>query len=195
MGELRRLKLGDIAEISTGYPFDGNKYGKTGIRVLRGENIGHGFLHWEERVDKRWNDSENDLEKYFLKDGDIVMQMDGNIGRNIAILSTEEPVLIAQRVACIRAKSGFSQAYIYGLLRTKVFFDYITRCTTGTSIQHISLKQISDFTFNVPSAEEQTRIGNLLSTLDRKIELNKRINDNLYSPVRSSVMVEARRAA
>ncbi len=176
---MAKCYLGDLAEIMTGFPFDGNKYGKNGIRVLRGENIGHGTLHWEERVDKRWNDSVDGLEKYFLKDGDIVMQMDGNIGRNIAALSTDEPIVIVQRVACIRAKKGFSQAYIYGLLRTKVFYNYITRCTTGTSIQHISLKQISDFTFNVPSFDEQTRIGNLLSTLDRKIELNKRINDNL----------------
>lgn len=50
-------KLGDIATISTGFPFDGNKYTTDGIRVVRGENIGQGVLHWEQRVDKRWNDT------------------------------------------------------------------------------------------------------------------------------------------
>ena len=29
--ELKEYKLGDIAEISTGYPFDGNLYAKEGI--------------------------------------------------------------------------------------------------------------------------------------------------------------------
>lgn len=74
-------KLGDIATISTGFPFDGNKYTTDGIRVVRGENIGQGVLHWEQRVDKRWNDTTEKLTPYWLLFGDIIMQMDGNIGK------------------------------------------------------------------------------------------------------------------
>ena len=155
--ELTKYKLGDIAEVKTGYPFDGHKYTKQGVCVVRGENIGAGILHWEEKVDKRWSDSVEGLDNYYLSKGDIVMQMDGNIGKNIAVVDTTEPMLIAQRVACVRAKQGYSQAYIYGILRSKAFYGYITRCSTGTSIQHVSLKQISEFSFPFHSQTEPAR--------------------------------------
>lgn len=176
---IKKYKLGEIADITTGYPFDGHKYTKQGTRVVRGENIGAGFLHWEDRVDKRWNDSLSGLDRYWLYTGDIVMQMDGNIGKNIATIETSMPMLIAQRVACIRAKRGYSQTYIYGILRSKAFYDYITQCTTGTSIQHVSLRQIADFSFPFHNQIEQHHIGALLATFDRKILLNRAINQNL----------------
>ena len=172
-------KLGEIAEISTGFPFDGHKYTSIGIRVVRGENIGQGELHWEEKVDKRWNESTSALDNYWLYEGDIVMQMDGNVGKNIARIYTADPMLIAQRVACIRAKEKCSQDYIYGILRTKLFKNYIERCATGTSIKHISLQQISDFEFDFHLPEIQAKLGRIIADIDDKIRVNRQINDNL----------------
>ena len=176
---LHMQKLGEIAEISTGFPFDGHKYTSIGIRVVRGENIGQGELHWEEKVDKRWNGSTSALDNYWLYEGDIVMQMDGNVGKNIARIYTADPMLIAQRVACIRAKEKCSQDYIYGILRTKLFKNYIERCATGTSIKHISLQQISDFEFDFHLPEIQAKLGRIIADIDDKIRVNRQINDNL----------------
>ena len=47
----------------------------------------------------------------------------------------------------------------------------------------------------IPKLTEQKRIGKLLRSLDRKIELNRAINQNLPTPDRSSEAVEVRRAA
>ena len=176
---LHMQKLGEIAEISTGFPFDGHKYTSIGIRVVRGENIGQGELHWEEKVDKRWNESTSALDNYWLYEGDIVMQMDGNVGKNIARIYTADPMLIAQRVACIRAKEKCSQDYIYGILRTKLFKNYIERCATGTSIKHISLRQITDFEFDFHLPEIQAKLGKIIADVDDKIRVNRQINDNL----------------
>ena len=176
---MSKRKLSDIAEISTGFPFDGHKYAKNGVRVVRGENIGQGDLHWEERVDKRWNESTTALDDYWLYHGDIVMQMDGNVGKNIARINSSEPMLIAQRVACIRAKENCSQDYIYSILRTKAFSEYIKRCATGTSIKHISLQQINNFEFEFHDKYTQTAIGGFITNLDNKLRLNRQINDNL----------------
>lgn len=188
-------KLSDIAYIKTGYPFDGHKYSKKGYRVIRGENIGAGFLHWEERIDKRWDLGVDGLKGYWVNYGDIVLQMDGNIGKNIARIQTKEPMLLAQRVGRIVAKEGYSQDYIYGILRSKTFYTYIRQCTTGTSIQHVSLKQIGDFIFPFHEKEKQEGIGKMISCYDQKIALNRQINDNLPTLDRSSEAVEARRAA
>jgi type I restriction enzyme S subunit len=48
-----------------------------------------------------------------------------------------------------------------------------------TKIRHTSPSKIKDCIVWVPTLEEQKRIGNLLSSLDQKIALNRKINDNL----------------
>ncbi len=179
--EWKTVKLGEVCNLLTGFPFKGNLYAKDGIRVLRGENIGDKELHFDGRNDKRWNLPFDKIEQYSLREGDIVMQMDGNVGKNKArLLHDDIPMLIAQRVACLREKEGVSdQRYLYFVITGTPFHQYLDSVKTGTSIQHISLKQIGDFELPLPPLETQRRIAAILSSLDDKIENNNRINRNL----------------
>lgn len=95
-------KLGEIAEISTSFPFDGHKYTSIGIRVVREENIGQGELHWEEKVDKRWNERTSALDNYWLYEGDIAMQMDGNVGKNIARIYTADSIVVVRGIPILQ---------------------------------------------------------------------------------------------
>lgn len=179
--EWKTVKLEEVCYLLTGFPFKGDLYAKDGIRVLRGENIGDKELHFDGRNDKRWNLPFDKIEQYSLREGDIVMQMDGNVGKNKArLLHDDIPMLIAQRVACLREKEGISdQRYLYFVITGTPFHQYLDSVKTGTSIQHISLKQIGDFEFPLPPIETQRRIAAILSSLDDKIENNNRINRNL----------------
>ncbi len=179
--EWKTVKLGEVCNLLTGFPFKGNLYAKDGIRVLRGENIGDKELHFDGRNDKRWNLPFDKIEQYSLREGDIVMQMDGNVGKNKArLLHDDIPMLIAQRVACLREKEGISnQRYLYFVITGTPFHQYLDSVKTGTSIQHISLKQIGDFELPLPPLDTQRRIAAILSSLDDKIENNNRINRNL----------------
>jgi type I restriction enzyme S subunit len=109
--------------------------------------------------------------------------MDGSrVGQNRAQVKNEDlPLLLAQRVACIRNNEKSIQDFLYYLIFNNRFVDYVKQVQTGTSIPHISLKQIGNYEVNLPSIETQTKISQILRTLDNKIEINKRINDNLTS--------------
>jgi type I restriction enzyme S subunit len=193
--EMKKYKLGDIAVITTGFPFDGNLYAKEGVRVVRGENIGDGILKWDERIDKRWNEPFSKEELYSLQSGDIVLQMDGNVGKNKSRVSVNDlPLLIAQRVGCIRAKENIAdQDFLYYIICSDQYMRYINKVKTGTSIHHISLSQIGGYSINLPSLPEQKRIASVLSALDKKIALNRQINQNL--PAHSSAMATIHHAA
>ncbi len=180
MSEWKTYKLGEIANITTGFPFKGNLYSSFGTRVLRGENIGDKVLRWDARKDKRWNEPFEKTINYMLHAGDIVLAMDGNVGKNKAQIKLSDlPMLLAQRVACIRNNKYSDQKFLYYILISKKFTDYLNSVKTGTTIQHISMQQIADFIVSVPSLEEQRRIAAILGALDDKIELNRRINANL----------------
>lgn len=181
MSEWKEGKISDIAEIITGFPFKGDKYEFTGeLKVVRGENVTIGNLRWDSK--KYWNHSVDGLDKYFLQENDVVIGMDGSrVGKNRSVIRREElPLILAQRVACLRAKKGFSQGYLNYLILSSYFPDYVDAIHTGTSIPHISQQQIADFEISYPvSYNKQQSIAEVLSSLDDKIDLLHQQNKTL----------------
>ena len=57
--------------------------------------------------------------------------------------------------------------------------EYISSHIKGSTQQYISLNDLREFPISLPPMEEQKRIAGILSALDDKIELNRRINANL----------------
>ena len=172
-------KLKDVSTLFSGFPFDGHLYSDEGIRVVRGDNVTIGALRWD--IDKRWNYTFADAETYELKEGDIVIGMDGSrVGRNRAMVENRDlPLYLAQRVACIRNNDKSYQKYLYYSIFNSRFELYINTIHTGTSIPHISLEQLGDYSFPLPELSVQKKIGDLLYILDKKKNLNIRMMDEL----------------
>lgn len=181
MSEWKELKIDEVANISTGFAFSGDEYEFKGtLRVVRGENVTIGNLRWDS--EKYWNKDTNGLDQYYLQENDIVIGMDGSrVGHNRAKIKSQElPLILAQRVARLRAKEGFDQGFLWYHIFSNNFKDYVEAIHTGTSIPHISQMQIADFEISVPTLEsEQTAIASILSSLDDKIDLLHRQNATL----------------
>ena len=187
MEEWKEYKLGEIASLSTGFPFKGEKYSKEGVRVVRGDNVTIGELRWPAEKDKRWNEPFDRSEEFSLRENDIVIGMDGSrVGYNRAQIKREDlPLLIAQRVACIRNNEESLQSFLYYQIFSNRFLSYIRNIQTGSAIPHVSLKQIGDFTISLPPLNTQQRIASILSSLDDKIAVNKKICENLEAQVQA----------
>lgn len=174
-------KISDIADIITGFSFKGEDYSQIGsLKVVRGENVTIGNLRWD--TTKYWDHSTEELKKYFLSEDDLVIGMDGSrVGYNrAAIRKTELPLILAQRVARLRAKKGNSQKFLNYLILSDKFPEYVEAIHTGTSIPHISQSQIADFEVQYPlSFDEQESIAEVLCCLDDKIDLLHRNNKTL----------------
>ena len=67
--------------------------------------------------------------------------------------------------------------FVYYFLYYK--FIELASLANGGAQQNLNAQIIKDFDIVLPSLKEQTHIANLLSSLDDKIEVNRRINDNL----------------
>ena len=180
-GNRKQYKLEEVAEVFTGFPFKGDKYHDSeGTKVVRGENVTIGNLRWD--TVKYWNEEFDEFEKYALDEGDIVIGMDGSrVGKNRAqIKANDLPLLLAQRVARIRAKKNFDQDFLAHIIKSDVFESYVKAVHTGTSIPHISGTQLKEFKFQSTSdSKEQKQIATILSSLDNKIELNLQMNQTL----------------
>ena len=82
-------------------------------------------------------------------------------------------------VLCIRANEDIDDKYLYYLLSQQIFFDYIMSGAKGCKMPRGDKSQIMQWQISLPPLTEQKRIADILSAIDDKIELNRRINANL----------------
>ncbi len=180
--EYNRVQLSDVAEILVGFAFKSDAFNTDGIgiRLVRGKNITSRALRWGDDT-RWWNDFTLKLDRYYLQENDIVIGMDGSlVGKNYARIYAEDlPLLLVQRVACIRAKEGADQDYLWSCIASSRFEQYIDAVKTGTSIPHISGKQIGEYEIPLLTLDDQKKIGTIATLLEEKIRCNNKINDNL----------------
>ena len=72
-----------------------------------------------------------------------------------------------------------NKEYIGYLLKNRHFQKYIDSNATGTTIKNVSLQTIRSYEFELPSKKNQQDVSNFLSSFDRKIELNQKLNETL----------------
>ena len=81
-------------------------------------------------------------------------------------------------VICLRATDEVESLFLYYLLSQNAFFDYVMLGAKGTKMPRGDRKQILQWPLSLPSMKEQRVISSFLKSLDDKIEVNRRINDN-----------------
>ena len=174
-------KFGDYNDLMTGYPFESDKFSEDGIKLVRGMNVKRGYLDFSEDICVKWNSCVG-LENFLLKDGDILIQMDGAlIGKSYAkIKENQLPALLVQRVTRARTNNKFaSQDFMYQTIQ-RDFLRYIEMNKTETAVPHLSLNDIRNFEIMVPCLAEQKKIGDYFESLDHLITLHHRKYENSH---------------
>jgi type I restriction enzyme S subunit len=190
MREMNRVRLGDVADFLTGFPFKSAEYieDDSGVRLIRGDNIVQGRLRWDGV--KRWpRENLVPYRDYLLQPGDVVLAMDRpwiDAGLKYSSVGEEDcPSLLVQRVTRLRGTESLDSGYLRYLIGSRAFTDYVLAVQTGTAVPHISGGQIKAFDFDLPRIQTQKAIAQTLSALDDKIELNRRMNETLEAMARA----------
>ncbi len=175
-------KIADYVDLLMGFPFKSDQFAQSpGVKLARGMNVKRGEFEWTEDETKYWSTITPDLKPYELRPGDILIGMDGSrVGENWVCVSEHDlPCLLVQRVARLRTKNGLRQGYLKYLIGNPAFTAYVKAIHTGTSIPHISGKQIGDYPIAIPPLPAQERIAEVLGKPDDKIDHNRRMSRTL----------------
>lgn len=82
-------------------------------------------------------------------------------------------------VLVFKAKENVSKEYLYYVLADDEFFKYSMTTSKGTKMPRGDKTSIMNYPVKLPPLSTQQKIAAILSSLDDKIELNNKINDNL----------------
>ena len=177
MGEWKKYKLKDVCTI-LGDGLHGTPiYDDKGeFFFINGNNLKDGRISIKNDT-KRVPYSEANKYKKPLNNRTILVSINGTIG-NVAKYRDEKCIL--GKSACFfNVKENVDLNFIYYVVANQQFKNTITQLATGTTIKNVSLETMRNYTFRIPPLSIQKQIGKILSSLDDKIELNRRINDNL----------------
>jgi type I restriction enzyme S subunit len=186
MSEWKEYNLGEIINIKHGYAFRGEYFSETptlDILLTPGNfNIGGGFKQGK----LKYYSGDYPI-SYILNEGDIIVTMtdlskEGDtLGYSAKIPKHNEiRYLHNQRIGRLQfINNEFSKDYIYWILRSRDYQKFIINSATGSTVKHTSPSRISEYRFTAPDLPTQIIISEILSSLDDKIELNNKINQEL----------------
>ena len=181
MSKYSSEKLGVAAEIVPGFAFKSEEFGDKGTIAVKIKDINPPIINiaGADNVDIS-NYSPERLRKYEIHKGDFVVAMTGATIGKIGKHVSEELLYINQRVAKIAPRAGFCKEFVYYAIQGGDFFKFILHRLDSSSAQgNISGGSIGEYAIPCPDINTQRRVAAVLSTLDAKIELNNRINEEL----------------
>lgn len=122
-----------------------------------------------------------DAEKYILKENDIVFARTGNsTGRSYFYEKQHGPFVYAGFLIKFSLDPNKVNPRIMKYYtHSKPYFDWVNSFDTGATRGNINAKTYGDMEIELPSRKVQDKIVSILSSLDRKIELNNKINADL----------------
>lgn len=180
--EWKEVRLGDVCNLIAGFAFKAKDFGEFPTKVIKIGDIKPPFVDYvgQVGVDISCYDI-NKLSKYTVRYGDYVLAMTGATIGKVGKYISEHPSYINQRVLKFAPKLDVDADYINYTICSNIFAKYVVNYIDSESAQpNISAPTISKFVFRIPKEkDDQRRIASILSSLDRKIELNNKINADL----------------
>ena len=184
---LTKYKLGEILDVTRGASLSGEYYATEGEYI----RLTCGNFDYQNNCFKE-NKSKDNL--YYV--GDFKSEFLMEEGDIITPLTESGKYIQSQDVAKIICKEDLlDKDFAFYLISSALVKQQLSAAAQQTKIRHTSPDKIKDCTVWIPELSEQKRIGKLLRSIDRKIELNRAINQNLPMPDRSSRVEEVRLAA
>ena len=181
-GEYEKYNLGELGSTLIGLTYSpADVVSEGGTIVLRSSNIKNGVTNYDDivRVNKKIKDS------IITRTNDIlVCARNGSprlIGKNAILKESDSNITFGAFMMIYRSNDN---TYIHQLLSTKRFYSQVGE-NLGARINQITTSDFNSFEFYFPkSKEERIKIASLLALIDKRIETQNKIIQQLQSLIK-----------
>ena len=149
--------LPEVCTIQYGFPFDSAKFSDSnGMPLIRIRDVVRGY--------SEAYTTEEYKSEYIVHENDLLIGMDGEF--NIAKWG-KTPALLNQRVCRLAPKDSIDKDYLFYFM--PVALKRIEEKTPFVTVKHLSAKELNKIEIPVLSLEEQRKIAETLSKVDKLI--------------------------
>lgn len=183
--EWKEVRLGDVCEIYGRIGFRGYTTNdlvdtpKEGAISLSPKNIINGELNLDQCTYIKW-DKYYESPEIMINPNEIIITKTGSsVGRTTFVRRVDHPMTLNPQLVVLKNISENAEFLSY-YIKSALFQSVLKSIVVGSAIPTLSQKNLANLKINVPKeVDDQRRIASILSSLDRKIELNNKINADL----------------
>ena len=166
------ITIGDSCEVLNGYAFKSEKYTSSGIRVIRIANVQKGYIEDDSPV--FYQTADVDLNKYMLRENDLLVSLTGNVGRTALLTKDMLPAALNQRVACLRLKTNkITRGFLFHLLNSDYFESKCIQSSQGVAQKNLSTEWLKSYDLPLYSLSKQNEITKILDNVRNTIILKE----------------------
>ena len=185
--KLKKYRLADIAKIEISGVDKKTAEGEIPVRLCNFVDVYYNWAITKEKAKSFMAASakQAEIDKCSIGKGMVAITKDSetrdDIGVATYIADDFENVVLGYHCALIIPNSAIVDGkYLNAFMHTRYIQKYFENNASGSGQRYtLSNDTIGNIPVLLPSIEEQHTIGKVLADIDRKIELNKQINDNL----------------
>lgn len=182
-------KFQDVCEIVTDYVANGSfkslaenvvySDNKDFARLIRLVDFNNNF----DEKNAVWvsESSYNFLKKSVLHGDEVIIS---NVGANLGTVfkcpKLNYPMTLGPNSILVKTNSLCNQNYLYYYLKSKIGYSKLMALVSGSAMPKFNKTDLRNMEISLPKREYQDKIAKILSTLDKKIELNNKLNNNLH---------------
>ena len=181
MEEWKKYKIGDLCSISSSKRIFAKEYQSSGVPFFRGKEIiekQKGESISTELYISRSRYDEIKIKYGVPKEGDMLLTSVGTLGIPY-IVKNEIFYFKDGNLTWFSDFKGLNSKFLYYWFLSPIAKNAIEAKAIGSTQKALTIDSLSKFEINIPDIDTQNRIASVLSFIDDKIELNRRINDNL----------------
>lgn len=184
MSDWKEYKLGDVCAIVgrigfRGYTTDDlTNNPKDGAISLSPTNIVAGEIDLSKPTYIKWPKYYESPEIMLEKDDIVLVKTGSSIGRTARIREVKHPMTLNPQFVVLK-KVKVDNVFLSYVLKSQPFQASLKAITVGSAIPTLSQKNLAKISINMPEEKIQKAIARVLLALDDKIEVNRRINENL----------------
>ena len=184
---MKKYKLKDIATVEISSVDKKAKESEMTVRLCNFTDV---YYNWA--ITRGKHDSfmmatanQKEISRFLLKKGQVALTKDSetrfDIGIATYIANDFEDVILGYHCALITPdETKALGCYLNAFLHSEMSRKYFANSASGSGQRYtLSVQTIEDMPILLPPIEEQKRIGELFTNIDRKIEINRAINHNL----------------
>jgi len=160
----------------------GSDWVNNGIKTISAKNVNGGKLVNEYSIRCVTYDVYKKWMKEDIRKGDCLLVSEGATLGEYLYWDNEYPIVLGQRIFCIRTNPEIlSPKYFYAYMNSLEFQSEIIGRATGSSVAGLRQTEVLKLKVKILPMNEQIFIGDMLYNLNKKIELNRQINETLES--------------
>lgn len=155
-----------------------------GVPVIKVNNLITG-LHSKDELDVTTKENDEKYSRTRLEGGELIVSVVGTVGKTAIVPKSFRGCNLVRAVAMIGIKENWLSKWVKYYIDSPAGQAYIEQNLNTTVQATLNIKTLVDMPIPFPKEDEMRKIVTILDAIDRKIECDQQINDNLLEQMQA----------